>query len=292
MKSCNHCKKVESLENFIKNEKELKNCNLCREKQKIQRDNNKCEHNRYKSVCKDCGGNFICEHGRQKSSCKECGGASICEHNRRKSICKECKGSQICVHDKVRSCCTECKGGSICEHNKRKTYCIECGGGSICEHKKRRDVCVDCDGNGICKHKIKKHFCSECGGSQLCSHLKRKNRCSICDPIGALYHVVSNRIRECLDSKINKTVEYLGCDIVFYKKFIEEKFKDGMSWENHGEWQIDHIIPVRYENPTMEDVVERLHFTNTQPLWKHENLSKGNRYIFKSEDNPEPSSDV
>ena len=37
-----------------------------------------------------------CEHNRQRNQCKECGGASICQHNRRRSRCKECGGSSIC----------------------------------------------------------------------------------------------------------------------------------------------------------------------------------------------------
>ena len=45
----------------------------------------KCEHNRERSKCKECGGASICEHQREKSQCKECGGASICEHNKRRS---------------------------------------------------------------------------------------------------------------------------------------------------------------------------------------------------------------
>jgi hypothetical protein len=52
-----------------------------------------------------------------------------------------------------------------------------------------------------------------------------------------------------------------------------------MSWTNYGEWEIDHIIPLMYENPTLDDIVARLHWTNTQPLWKHENAAKGNRFI-------------
>lgn len=56
-----------------------------------------------------------------------------------------------------------------------------------------------------------------------------------------------------------------------------------MSWDNHGEWHIDHIIPIKYMPdgvaPTIEEVYRRLHYTNTQPLWAEDNLSKGNRYI-------------
>ena len=65
-----------------------------------------------------------------------------------------------------------------------------------------------------------------------------------------------------------------------YKKFLEDKFVEGMSWENYGnEWHIDHIVPLKYKNPTIEEVMGRLHYTNTQPLWVYDNVSKGNRYI-------------
>ena len=32
-----------------------------------------------------------------------------------------------------------------------------------------------------------------------------------------------------------------------------------MSWENHGEWHIDYIIPLKYDNPTMGETIEKLH---------------------------------
>ena len=45
-----------------------------------------CKHDKYKRLCKECGGASICEHGRQRSRCKECGGASICEREVRGSV--------------------------------------------------------------------------------------------------------------------------------------------------------------------------------------------------------------
>lgn len=52
----------------------------------------KCEHNKRKSRCKECGGSELCEHNNQKYQCKKCGGSQICEHNIQKSGCKRCKG--------------------------------------------------------------------------------------------------------------------------------------------------------------------------------------------------------
>ena len=55
-----------------------------------------------------------------------------------------------------------------------------------------------------------------------------------------------------------------------------------MNWDNYGtDWHIDHIIPIKYQNPTIEEIEERLHYTNTQPMWAIENIKKGNRDIGK-----------
>lgn len=87
-------------------------------------------------------------------------------------------------------------------------------------------------------------------------------------------------MRHALQSdKTERSIEYLGCTIEEFKEHITKQFKEGMDWNNYGEWEIDHIIPIKYNEPTLEEVIERLHYTNTQPLWKPENAAKGNRYI-------------
>lgn len=93
--------------------------------------------------------------------------------------------------------------------------------------------------------------------------------------------IVSCRIRKALGGDKNeKIVEYLGCTIQEFKDHIESKFKPDMNWENYGTlWHIDHVVPIKYANPTVEDVIERLHWTNTQPLYATENIAKGNRFI-------------
>jgi hypothetical protein len=52
-----------------------------------------------------------------------------------------------------------------------------------------------------------------------------------------------------------------------------------MTWDNYGEWEIDHVVPLKFENPTLEQLVERLHYTNLQPLWANENREKSNKWI-------------
>ena len=80
--------------------------------------------------------------------------------------------------------------------------------------------------------------------------------------------------------KSKKTEELLGCTWDEARKYIESKFKDGMTWNNHGlhGWHIDHIIPLNSAK-TKEEIEKLFHYTNLQPLWAKENLSKGDSII-------------
>lgn len=50
-----------------------------------------------------------------------------------------------------------------------------------------------------------------------------------------------------------------------------------MSWENWGEWHIDHIKPVsKFEKNDLPSVVNSL--SNLQPLWAKDNLSKSSKF--------------
>lgn len=79
--------------------------------------------------------------------------------------------------------------------------------------------------------------------------------------------------------KTDKTEIILGCLIEDFIKYISEKFKEGMTLENHGKWHIDHIIPLAYAT-TKEEVIKLNHYTNLQPLWAKENLSKGKKILI------------
>jgi hypothetical protein len=78
--------------------------------------------------------------------------------------------------------------------------------------------------------------------------------------------------------KSSKTLELLGCTVDQLQTFIGAEFEEGMTWENHGEWHIDHIRPCASFN--LEDPEEQkkcFHWTNLQPLWAKDNMSKGDR---------------
>jgi len=75
-------------------------------------------------------------------------------------------------------------------------------------------------------------------------------------------------------STVNKI---LGADYKIIKEHLESKFKDGMSWENRSEWHIDHIVPL-VSAKNEKELLKLCHYTNIQPLWAFENLSKGGKY--------------
>lgn len=82
------------------------------------------------------------------------------------------------------------------------------------------------------------------------------------------------------------TKKYLGCDPEYLRNYIEKKFTYNMSWNNYGilkdNWSIDHIIPLSSAK-TVEELYKLCHYTNLQPLWHIENIKKGNKLNYVSQ---------
>jgi hypothetical protein len=91
---------------------------------------------------------------------------------------------------------------------------------------------------------------------------------------------ISKLLKQKNADKYNKFYNYLGCNKQDFILYFQAKFKEGMTWENHGEWHIDHIKPCSLFNLLNEDEQKKcFHYTNLQPLWASENLSKGCKYV-------------
>lgn len=80
--------------------------------------------------------------------------------------------------------------------------------------------------------------------------------------------------------KCTSTFKLLQCSREELVKYLESKFQEGMSWENHGlyGWHIDHIIPCAsfdLSDPEQQKVC--FHYTNLQPLWAKDNLTKNRK---------------
>lgn len=91
------------------------------------------------------------------------------------------------------------------------------------------------------------------------------------------------RLKKSNRNKNKKTEEILGCDIDFFKEWIESQFLEGMTWENMGSrrkngcksWHIDHIVPCSLFDLTKEDeIFICFHYSNARPLWEEDNLKR------------------
>ena len=82
------------------------------------------------------------------------------------------------------------------------------------------------------------------------------------------------------NQKSGSAVKDLGCTIEELKQYLESKFSPGMTWDNHGlnGWHIDHIKPlVSFDLTDRKQLLEACHYTNLQPLWAKDNLSKSDK---------------
>lgn len=95
---------------------------------------------------------------------------------------------------------------------------------------------------------------------------------------GNIRTLISKTIREFGKVKKSKSYEILGCSFLEFKKYLENKFLDGMDWTNYGKWHLDHIKPVSLAKSEKE-LLELNHYTNFQPLWAFDNISKSNKFI-------------
>lgn len=109
------------------------------------------------------------------------------------------------------------------------------------------------------------------------------------DPVFKLSRVLRSRILSSIKAqngtKAYGAIELLGCTIKEARDHLEKKFTKGMSWDNHSKtgWHIDHIIPCCSFDLT--DPIQQkkcFNYTNLQPLWAFDNLSKGCKISSKN----------
>jgi hypothetical protein len=104
--------------------------------------------------------------------------------------------------------------------------------------------------------------------------------------------VPANRINDSMRSRMrialkgnkrnHRWIDLIGYTLNDLVKHLENKFQDGMSWDNYGKngWTIDHIIPVsvfNFRTPNDIDFKRCWSLDNLQPMWQKENFSKHNK---------------
>ena len=102
-----------------------------------------------------------------------------------------------------------------------------------------------------------------------------------------LYKLISNfrtAIYQVLkESNVDKNKHYF--DILQYTPeqlitHLESQFKDTMSWDNYGEWHVDHKLPITHFNIVEmgdDEFMKCWSLDNLQPMWGVENIRKSNK---------------
>lgn len=110
---------------------------------------------------------------------------------------------------------------------------------------------------------------------------KRQN-----DPLYILKRRLTGRIREALKGngwkKLTSATASIGCNKDTLRKHIESQFTDGMTWDNYGKWQVDHIVPISSAK-TEHEVYLLNHYKNLRPLWAVDNYEKWDKPGYYSD---------
>ena len=94
----------------------------------------------------------------------------------------------------------------------------------------------------------------------------------------ALQMRLRNRLRMAIKNgqRAGSAVADLGCTIPFFKDYIASLFTPGMTWDNYGQWHLDHVKPLaKFDLSIREQFLKACHYTNYQPLWALDNARKG-----------------
>jgi hypothetical protein len=131
------------------------------------------------------------------------------------------------------------------------------------------------------KEKIKEYNKTYRKNNKEKININNKNRKKI-NPLFKLMCNIRTRIRTSIIkkgyTKQSKTYQILGCSYEDFKQHIERQFTKGMTWENQGQWHLDHIYPVSLAKDEQE-LIRLNHYTNFQPMWALENIIKGKKII-------------
>ncbi|MCX6865650.1 MAG: hypothetical protein NTV46_05415 [Verrucomicrobia bacterium] len=85
-------------------------------------------------------------------------------------------------------------------------------------------------------------------------------------------------------TKFVSALDLVGCSPEHLIDHLQSQFQIGMTWENYGEWHIDHIRPCNsFDLQCADEQRACFHYTNLQPLWGRENILKGDKLLTDTE---------
>lgn len=283
--TCNKCKETKPLTDFVV-DKKLKSgyrkiCKLCKQKQ--TRDRKQKIKTLEKPIitekeCSTCKQTMTVSHFTKCSTLKD--GYNI--------MCKECRHILIAKWHADK----KTQSDMACDKNITKNCYICNFTKALSEFRINRKsidghshICNSCQPkNTWTKEKQRlseKRYCEK-HPEKLKEKWKRAGKNINRRIRDSLNHRISEALLTKNVTKRNRTVDYLGCTIEFFKKYIEFQFTGKMSWETYGKWHLDHVTPCSHYNlQVIEEVKECFNWKNIRPLRAKKNLEKSDKIDIK-----------
>ena len=212
-------------------------------------------------------------------------------------ICKEAKAQGLKRYFTGKPC----KYGHIAERYCSDSYCVACNAARVKAHRRanreenlaRQKAWYAANRD---KHLARQKACYAADRERVLARLKaykKANRKELSarekayranSPQAKAALNLSTRIRHALQAasatKSARTLELLGASIEEVRAHLEAQFKLGMTWSNWSPegWHVDHIKPcASFDLTDPEQQKACFHYSNLQPLWAKDNLSKNDR---------------
>lgn len=114
--------------------------------------------------------------------------------------------------------------------------------------------------------------------SKINAHRREWHNLHKNDPLFKLKINLRSRLNKAFKgkSKAQPTMTLLGCSIEHAFAHISNLFEPGMTWQNYGQWHVDHKYPLSLAK-NEEELIKLCHISNLQPLWGTDNIKKGNK---------------
>lgn len=204
-------------------------------------------------------------------------------------------GKQVPYRTNAKVFCEECRA-TIRSERQRVTAERRRRARGVAKIKGTECKCSSC-GTVFVRHGIKKHRCDPCQKVALAETARASSRARTSDPRrrdiqNAWFRnktatcpkfAISQRMKTLIWRDLGRGkagrswkefVDYTLDELIYH---IERQFLPGMTWDNRGEWHIDHIVPLSSFKFSSADDIEFKRawaLSNLRPLWALDNIRK------------------
>lgn len=192
-------------------------------------------------------------------------------------------------------CCTPCR-----EARRRESMRL------VSERMRRKNgvepvkgtmfVCERCGCQGV-RDGVKRKFCAPCAREYALERARIRSKRVLSTEAGRKYQNEWSRKKLATDPKLKVSShmkvmihrgigsskagrswrEFVPYTLKELMTHLERQFMSGMTWDNKGEWHIDHIRPIssfEFSGPEDQGFKDAWALTNLRPLWAKDNIRK------------------